>query len=225
MMRPFLHKPDRGACLLYVLDMDDTLYLERDFVRSGFQAVDRWLKEKHGIDNFFENAWRLFEEGRRGNIFDLALAELEGVKEVLVQQMLDVYRSHEPVISLLPDASEFFSAHVPEDLAIITDGYPHVQWAKIKALQLDRLVDQIIVTGDWGQAFWKPHHRAFIQISQGHESSECVYIGDNPMKDFKAPDALGWMASIRMRRKGSLHYKLETPESCIEVSSFEYLRV
>jgi len=201
--------------------MDDTLYLERDFVRSGFQAVDHWLKKQCGVDNFFDHAWRLFEEGIRGNIFDLVLAEVEDIKDVLVKQLVDVYRSHEPHISLLSDASEFISSHESKDLAIITDGYPHVQWAKIKALNLDRLVGKIIVTGDWGQAFWKPHQRAFIKISQDHESSECVYIGDNPIKDFKAPDSLGWVPSIRMRRKGALHYDLDTPENCIEIRSFK----
>jgi putative hydrolase of the HAD superfamily len=29
-----------------VFDLDDTLYPEKDFVLSGFDAVDRWLKER-----------------------------------------------------------------------------------------------------------------------------------------------------------------------------------
>ena len=124
----------------------------------------------------------------------------------------------------MPDAFEFISSHDVRDLAIITDGYPNVQWGKIKALNIDNLVGQIIVTGDWGQAFWKPHHRAFIKISQDHKPTECVYIGDNPKKDFKAPEELGWLPSIRIRREKSLHYALDTPKNCIEATSFEAIR-
>jgi len=56
--------------MLYVLDIDDTLYLERDYVRSGFCAVGRWLAEHQNVEDFFERAWALFEAGARGNIFD-----------------------------------------------------------------------------------------------------------------------------------------------------------
>lgn len=210
--------------MLYVLDVDDTLYLERDFVKSGFHAVDVWLKQNCEVENFFEAAWRLFEEGARGNIFNLALAQTIGMNkgnDAIIEQLVTVYRSHEPDISLLPDALEFLFYRDVGSLAIITDGYSHVQWAKIKALQLDLMVGQIIVTGDWGQTFWKPHPRAFIKISQGHEPKECIYIADNPKKDFFAPKNLGWRPSIRIRRKGSLYYQLDTPKECVEISSLE----
>lgn len=208
--------------MLYVLDVDDTLYLERDFVKSGFRAVDAWLKKNCEVNHFFEVAWRLFEEGTRGNIFNLALAqtmEMDKGSDSIIEQLVTVYRSHEPDISLLPDALAFFVSRDVSSLAIITDGYSHVQWAKIKALQLDRMVGKIIVTGDWGQTFWKPHPRAFIKISQGYETKECVYIADNPKKDFFAPQKLSWRPSIRIRRKGSLHYHLDSPEDCKEISS------
>ncbi|MDB5525364.1 MAG: putative hydrolase of the superfamily, partial [Rhizobium sp.] len=34
-----------------VFDLDDTLYLERDFARSGFRATGDWLKNTMGIDS------------------------------------------------------------------------------------------------------------------------------------------------------------------------------
>jgi len=43
-----------------VLDLDDTLYLERDYVRSGFKAVDQWLRMHKSFNDFYEEAWRLF---------------------------------------------------------------------------------------------------------------------------------------------------------------------
>ena len=50
-----------GAAMLFVLDLDDTLYLEWDYVRSGFLAVDRWLSHHLGLKCFFESACELFE--------------------------------------------------------------------------------------------------------------------------------------------------------------------
>ena len=53
-----------------VFDLDDTLYLERDYVRSGFFAVGRYLEERHDLQGFESAAWQEFEAGRRGDIFD-----------------------------------------------------------------------------------------------------------------------------------------------------------
>jgi putative hydrolase of the HAD superfamily len=206
--------------VLYVLDLDDTLYLEHDFVQSGFKAVGRWLAVNRGVDSFFEKAWQSFHEGHRGNIFDIVLADLQLMEDGLVKRLISVYRNHNPSISLASDAIDFLKTCEKKDLAIITDGYANVQRAKIKALGLDRYVDRIIVTGDWGKAFWKPHLRSYMEISNGHDPADCVYIADNPTKDFKAPNQLGWAPSIRIRRPGSLHFDIATPKGCKEITSF-----
>ena len=33
-------------------DLDDTLYLERDYVRSGFWAVGRWIESHVAVTDF-----------------------------------------------------------------------------------------------------------------------------------------------------------------------------
>ena len=53
----------------YIFDIDDTLYLERDYVRSGFDAVGRALSD----ERFGAYCWDLFCHGVRGNTFELAL--------------------------------------------------------------------------------------------------------------------------------------------------------
>jgi len=69
------HNGKKDAPVL-VFDLDDTLYPECDYVRSGFAAVDRWLREHRGVTGFSEIANAHFRGGRRGNIFDLSLEEL-----------------------------------------------------------------------------------------------------------------------------------------------------
>ena len=39
-----------------VFDLDDTLYLERDFVRSGFAAVDRWVSDRFAISGLLRQS-------------------------------------------------------------------------------------------------------------------------------------------------------------------------
>ena len=39
-----------------VFDLDDTLFPEREFVLSGFAAVDAWLRNNRAITGFAERA-------------------------------------------------------------------------------------------------------------------------------------------------------------------------
>ena len=74
-------------------DLDDTLYLERDFVRSGFVAADGWVRDRFAVAGFFDRAWALFEAGRRGDIFDRALSALHiRTSPALVQHLVGIYR-------------------------------------------------------------------------------------------------------------------------------------
>ena len=207
--------------MLIVLDMDDTLYLERDYVRSGVRAVDAWLAAECGANGFFERAWHYFLSGRRSDIFNRVLQDLNLEEDSRVSKMVEVYRTHEPDIQLLPDALSFILNHASTELAIISDGHSVSQWAKVRSLGLEGRVRTIIITNDWGREYWKPHPRAFETVQQGYLSGNCVYIADNPLKDFIAPVTLGWMPSVRVRRTGSLHEDIPTPESCIEVRTLD----
>src|SRR3546814_4889204 len=108
-----------------VLDLDDTLYLERDYVRSGFKAVEQWLVLERAAAGFSDTCWRLFEGGHRGDIFDQGLLEL-GLDShaALVAQLVTVYREHHPDIALQPGARRFLEASRPgQAIALLTDGH------------------------------------------------------------------------------------------------------
>jgi putative hydrolase of the HAD superfamily len=79
-------------------------------------------------------------------------------------------------------------------LAVISDGFLGGQRQKVRALGLSRWFDPILLTDAWGRPCWKPHPRAFLKIQAryGFSPEELVYIGDNPAKDFQAPNRLGW---------------------------------
>ena len=194
-----------------VLDVDDTLYLEVDFVRSGFRAAGAWLKAEHGVDGLLETAWDLFRTADRTRVFNLALEKLCPDAEAdRIKALIEIYRSHRPDIELAPDARRLIETFRDERLAVITDGFAETQLRKVEALGLPEYCDPVVRTGVWGRDFWKPHPRAFrlIQRHYGVEGRDCVYIGDNPAKDFIGARALGWR-TVRLRREGGLHAETE----------------
>ena len=210
---------------LVVFDLDDTLYLERDYVRSGFRAVGEFVRRELGEGGFFKDAWNRFESGERDLIFDRILKE-RGLELRLVRKLLAVYRRHTPNLRLCPDARRFL-ARPPEGVAlgVITDGRPRGQEEKVRALGVDRLVGDIVITGRWGRRYQKPHPRAFLWMERrfGLSGSDCAYVGDNPAKDFQSPRALGWNV-WRLRRPGGLHAGAPSPgvpeiQSCDELEA------
>lgn len=210
--------------MLYVLDLDDTLYLERDYVSSGLKHVGYWAEINLGIYGFYEKAWAYFCKGIRGNLFNIVLSDNNIVDDNIVSTLVEVYRTHQPNIELLPDAIAFLETVGTSSVAVITDGYSVCQWAKIKALGLEKMVDAIFVTDDIGKEFWKPHEKAFLEAQGSFSNDQCVYIGDNPAKDFVAPRKLGWCKSVRIRRPDSLHQGVDTPTECFEITSLSELQ-
>lgn len=197
-----------------VLDVDDTLYLERCYVRSGFRAVGDHIRDTTGVEGFAATAWRLFEQGERGSIFNQVAARL-GVPaaETDVAAWVAVYRQHAPAIELLPDARAMVESCQRNGIAmaVITDGPPVSQRAKLRALNLPSAVGPVIVTGEHGETWAKPAESAFsfIESVTTLAPDVHVYVGDNPEKDFIAPRARGWL-TYRVRRPGSLHEALRS---------------
>lgn len=199
---------DRAASAV-VFDLDDTLYLERDYVLSGLQAVDGWARAQLGLEGLGERMRARFAVGERTRLFDRALADLgRDAPPALIARMLGVYRQHRPLIALAPDALAWLrSPPAGTAVAVITDGWLDAQKRKVRALGLHRLGVRVAVCTDrWGRAAWKPSPRAFlhVQAALGLAPERLTYVGDNPDKDFHAPARLGWR-TVRVARADGLH--------------------
>ncbi|MDH5378144.1 MAG: HAD family hydrolase [Gammaproteobacteria bacterium] len=220
-----------------VFDVDDTLFPESSFVDSGFRAVSDFVRSEYAVDGFYEEAMLLFQQGSRGRIFNKVLEKLKILSDDLVRQLIDVYREHEPDIHLFKDARHILPLLVEKyNLAIITDGYFNVQRKKVKALKISHYFQKIIYTDEHGKHNWKPSEFAYLKVQNEFfsEGKECVYIGDNPSKDFVSPNKLGWL-SIQIVRSESeyghlvaakdgeaqyrLHSLMELPSLLIEQNS------
>ena len=199
-----------SARKVVVFDIDDTLYLERDYVRSGFRAAGVWARETLGLADLADRAWAAFEEGVRGRIFDVALAAagIDAAPEQIAQ-LVACYRDHVPDIKLLDDARaclDLLGLESDVIVAVVTDGPLASQQAKAYSLELATWTQTVIFTETLGAGLGKPHPRAFELIEEclGVNGGQCAYVADNPAKDFVAPHEMGW-TTIRVRRPDGLH--------------------
>lgn len=161
-----------------------------------------------GVEGFFEIAWEEFEAGRRGDIFDRTLERLEAQpRDCSIPELVEVYRNHKPSISLAIDAKNCLDKlHGEVALALITDGPLASQQAKTEALGLDEWIGRWVFTAELGSGFGKPHPRAFeiVEDWSGYEGNACLYMADNPRKDFAGPKSLGWK-TVRIRRSRGIY--------------------
>lgn len=195
-----------------VFDVDDTVYLERDYVSSGFAAVAEAVADGADIDaqTLRDHLWSRFVSGERGRHFDSLLAAFpEARSTVSVPDLIAVYRGHQPDISFLPGMAELLTdlAGSGVTLGAISDGALASQQAKVEALDLTSFIlGPIVLTDVWGREFWKPHPRAFEEVRRRLDvpHDRLIYVADNPAKDFHSPRDLGWLC-VRLRLPGQLH--------------------
>lgn len=198
-----------------VFDLDDTLYPELEFVKSGFRAVapvlSRWLEISR--QEAYRILWEEFNNCRK-HVFDLVLRRYNCWSSEKVSFLLAVYRSHLPRIGLYPDARSILSwlREKGYRVGILTDGYFFVQRQKIRALRLEYHVDEIIFTDLLGREFWKPHPRPFELVldKAGCPADQAVYVGDNPLKDFLGAKKVG-MRTIQIKRNDGIYSREKAP--------------
>ena len=184
-----------------IFDLDDTLYLEKEYVKSGYKAVGRYLDN----EGYATEMWRFFEKGKPA--IDGLLKRIG--KEELREACLRIYREHHPDIHLLDGIKERIIQLKADGIkvGVITDGRPEGQRKKIEALGLGQLMDDIIITDELGGIqFRKPCDIAFriMQTRWKLPFEELMYVGDNINKDFQAPRQLG-MQTAYVRNEGGLY--------------------
>jgi putative hydrolase of the HAD superfamily len=190
--------------LVLVFDLDDTLYPERQFALSGFAAAGRWAEAELGVAGLAESMTHLLDQGHLGGLFRIALSDgcPDHTPEHLAA-LVDAYRNHEPELTLFEDAAWALARFGGKaKLGLITDGTHSVQAKKVRALGIAPHFGEIVYTHALGgKEFSKPHPRGYEMVEQalGGAGARLVYVGDNPSKDFVAPNARGW-TSVMVKR-------------------------
>jgi putative hydrolase of the HAD superfamily len=210
-----------------VFDLDDTLHSERAFAISGFRAAERWAARELGLGDLVAPMTQLLDDGHLRELFALILAErMPRHTPAHLEGFIASYRDHEPEIVLYEDADRaltHFGALGP--LGLITDGSPALQERKVRVLGLEsRLHHRIYTHALGGRAFAKPHPRAFehMEAALGAPGDTFVYVGDNPAKDFVAPNARGWV-TVQIVRPQQIHRRAQVAEGGVPQHRVESL--
>jgi putative hydrolase of the HAD superfamily len=212
------------ALTAVTFDLDDTLYPEREFVRSGYRAVAEWAEGRLGLAAplVLAELEALFAAGVRREVFDLWLEEKELDPELWVPTMVEIYRGHTPRIRLFPDAQPLFEwlRERRVRLGLVTEGVRGVQQAKIRALGLENAFETVVIGGEDARENWKPSRAPFdtLLAEMTLKAEGTWYLGDNPAKDFRGARATG-MLTMRIRRADGLHAGEEpaTPNDAADV--------
>ena len=170
-----------------LFDLDDTLYLEGEFVASGYRALARHVERRFGPPSreVFLAMMTTFSASGRLAVLPMVSDRFTGGK-FPVSEMVELYRQHRPLIRLLPGYSELLGRLGRRfKLAVVTDGLPAVQRRKATVLGLDRLVDAVVCTWDFGRDRQKPDPLPFERVL--HEmripARDALFVGDNAEKD------------------------------------------
>lgn len=186
----------------YVFDLDDTLYAERDYVLSAFTSISRSIAARFDIEDPKRRLRKLWDEGT-ANPIAVLWNELQ-LPEDLRAEFIETMRAHPPSITLRPDAASLIErlrrAGLP--YAIVTDGRSVTQRAKIAALGcLDAAY--ISISEEVGLAKTDPER--FVDVERRLGPGKFVYIGDNPAKDFVAPNQRGWLTAMLSGSGAGIH--------------------
>lgn len=191
--------------LVLVFDLDDTLYKEISFLESAFKEIADFLSNK--IDKssvlILSEMIKLYNDGV--NVFKETL-KLNNVKEVVVSDLLNIYRSHTPTITLTQDVKKLLKDLKEQvyKVGLITDGRSLQQRNKIKALGLLEYFDDIIISEEIKSE--KPCIDNYkYYVDRYGDSMKYVYIGDNTNKDFCSPKKLGWYTICLLDNGKNIH--------------------
>ncbi|MBU1259560.1 MAG: HAD family hydrolase [Planctomycetes bacterium] len=191
-------------------DMDDTLYDEIDYYKSGFAVVAQTIADDFGLSGrgVFDILWEIFNSGNYKTTLNAAAEKLGVVFDAAyIEKLVKVFREHKPDIKLSPESREVLeSLKSRYKLGLITDGYLPAQEYKVKALTLEKFFDYIVYTEKLGREHWKPSPTAFEKLLAefGVLANQCVYVGDNLKKDFLSPNQMGFK-TVRIIRPKRIH--------------------
>ena len=194
-------------------DLDDTLCKEIDYLKSAYREIAEYAAEHcHGCSDpvavlaqkAYEAMLAAYHEGQ--NAFE-ELNKFLGLY-LPIADYLYIYRNHKPKIALMEDVVQTLDALKAEGVRIglITDGRSVQQRNKIEALGLGRWIENAdtVVSEEFGSE--KPALANYAYFMKHYpECQDFTYIGDNPRKDFIAPNALGWQTICLMDDGRNIH--------------------
>lgn len=190
---------------ILVFDLDDTLYKEIDFLKSAYKEIACFLSNKINVPNTLILSGMLENYYKGLNVFETTI-NTYNLKTVSTDDLIKIYRNHKPQIQLEHSIKRLLltlKEHVFK-LGLITDGRNIQQRNKIMALGLTDYFDDIVISEEFGSE--KPNANNFKYFEHKYgDSLNYVYIGDNVIKDFIAPNKLRWNTICLLDDGNNIH--------------------
>lgn len=180
-----------------VFDLDDTIVKEIDYLKSAFQEIAYMVNpEDEMLFNQMMN-WYFEKQNVFQNIINL-------YPTVEINDLKNCYRNHYPNFNSNAIEKQLLInlKNKGYKLGLITDGFSITQRNKIKALDIEKLFDLIVISEEFGSE--KPNAENYKVFHQ-FNTNEYYYIGDNVKKDFITPNELGWKTICLIDDGNNIH--------------------
>tara|TARA_Y100000591_G_scaffold331958_1_gene367561 strand:+ start:1401 stop:2069 length:669 start_codon:yes stop_codon:yes gene_type:complete len=184
-----------------IFDLDDTLYKEIDYVMSGFKAVSTFVAGKTNQNHNLLLKNLILNYNADLNPF-LSLIDKYSL-DITIKEMKNIYRSHIPTIQMDMNTKNILTIlkRRNELRGLMTDGRTIQQRNKIKSLGLEQYFSDILISGEFGSEKPNIANYSYFMKNENNLNTKYFYIGDNPKKDFKSANELGWI-TICLRDNG-----------------------
>lgn len=189
-----------------IFDLDDTLYPERQFIRSGFRALASEVASRFGVPRraALATLFRALRQRNRGQ----ALQELcreHNLPATIVPELVEIIRAHVPTLRLPASSTAALAAARARGwrLGVLTNGLPDVQARKAAALGLGALVDTVVYAHDCGTRLGKPAIEPFQTVLAHLRTTPAssVFVGDDPCCDISGARRAGLRTMLLCRRE------------------------
>jgi putative hydrolase of the HAD superfamily len=193
-------KTSRVKCVVF--DLDNTLYDSSQYISGAFNVVADHVARKNSIQqrkvySALVKVWKK-KTSIYPSIFEDALKPF-GLS-CNIRNLVKLFNDYSGAIAPYPDAiptlTELKANRIK--LALVTDGNVPRQKRKIRLLAIGEFLDAVVFTDEMAA---KPSPFPFIEVlKRVHKRSvNSIYVGDNPVLDFRGPKIIG-MGTARLLR-------------------------
>lgn len=203
-----------------VFDLDDTLISERDFCRRGFLILEQALTDAGIPAEGLAAEMTALLEKREPYMpaFEKIIAE-EEVDKALNNRLLDLYGNSTRPLEPRADVRQTLDrlAALGTVMALVTDGRPATQRAKLRSAGLERYFAPHLIYISGERGIDKSSTESFADIVRHYpEARKFLYVGDNPAKDILSPALLGWETAILEYDDDNVH--IPAPNDAIPIA-------
>ena len=187
---------------LVAFDLDNTLYDEGLWYDAALPPIAEHLADRSGrpaagIEASLRDTLRA--KGRHyHHLFDDALREVGLPREPHLGELLVIFREAPAALEPFPATRELLAdLGARYRLGLITSGQPLVQARKLELLRIRPLFAAVIFSSTLPEN--KPGRMPFERLlaAVGVEAGRAVYVGDNPLFDFRGANEVG-MLTVRV---------------------------